>query len=123
MCRESQCVTRYFDVFCNIIIHWYEVGKEKYEKEEEGRGRRGERERRRTIQTHSMIKDAPISEPEILSTATIAKKKSKEKVNHDILVQESLYIRRFDCGPNRGMNEDWGSYVKTTAWTPVFSRM
>ena len=58
-------MTRYFDVFCNIIIHWYEVGKEKYEKEEEGRGRRGERERRRTIQTHSMIKDDQENKREI----------------------------------------------------------
>ena len=62
----------------------------------------------------------PIEKPEILC---FAENKNKNKLKYDLRVKESLFIHRYNCGPGKGMNEDWGSYVKTTAWTPVFNRM
>ena len=41
----------------------------------------------------------------------------------DLRVREALYIRRYNCGHGRGMNEDDGSYVTTNQWQPVFNRM
>ena len=70
---------------------------------------------------HKRECSAPISEPEIFSTEN--QKMKKDQLKHHLCVQESLFIRRYDCGPNRGMNEDWGAYVKTSAWAPVFNRM
>ena len=29
-------------------------------------------------------------------------------------------IRRHNCGPGHGLNEDYGAYVRTTMWNPVF---
>ena len=71
---------------------------------------------------HKQHCDAPIGQPEILSRYN-EKKKTKEQTKFDLRIQEALFIKRFDCGPNHGMNEDWGSYVKTSAWAPVFNRM
>ena len=53
----------------------------------------------------------------------IANAKNKNALKNDIRVMEALYIRRFDCGPYRGMIEDMGSYVKTTQWDPVFETL
>ena len=64
--------------------------------------------------------DGPIDGPNILCTTS---HKSKNGLKYDLRVREALFIRRFDCGPNKGMNEDWGSYVKTTQWAPVFGGM
>ena len=41
----------------------------------------------------------------------------------DLRVRESLYIRRYNCGPSRGMNQDYGSYVTSNQWQPFFNRM
>ena len=49
--------------------------------------------------------------------------KDKGRLKYDLKVQESLFIKKFNCGPNCGLNEDWGSYVKTQAWTPAFNKM
>ena len=49
--------------------------------------------------------------------------KNKKKLNFDLKVREALEIRRRGCGPGHGLNEDYGSYVKTTMWNPVFHRM
>ena len=38
-------------------------------------------------------------------------------------VREALEIRRHNCGPGHGLNEDMGAYVKTSLWNPVFHRM
>jgi hypothetical protein len=70
---------------------------------------------------HKQYCTAPIEKPEILSFANC--KKPKDKLKYNLRVEEALHIRRFNCGPENGMNEDWGSYVRTTAWTPVFSKM
>ena len=40
----------------------------------------------------------------------------------DLRVREALYIRRYQCGPGKGMNQDYGSYVYTNQWQPVFNR-
>ena len=49
--------------------------------------------------------------------------KNKSALKYDLRVREALYIRRFNTGPNRGMNEDLGSYVRTNQWAPVFNGM
>jgi len=49
--------------------------------------------------------------------------KNKKKLEFDLKVREALEIRRRGCGPGHGLNEDYGSYVKTTMWNPVFHRM
>ena len=62
---------------------------------------------------------ANIQGPEMLCTADGKRKNPK----FDLRVKEALYIRRYNCGPGKGMNEDLGSYVSTTQWEPVFNRM
>ena len=42
--------------------------------------------------------------------------KTKAKLKRDLRIREALEIQRHNCGPGQGMNEDWGSYVKTTQW-------
>ena len=49
--------------------------------------------------------------------------KNKKKLDYDLKVGEALEIKKQNCGPGRGMNEDWGSYVKTDSWNPVFNTM
>ena len=49
--------------------------------------------------------------------------KNKKKLNYDLKVAEALEIKKANCGPGRGLNEDWGAYVKTDAWNPVFNTM
>ena len=49
--------------------------------------------------------------------------KNKKKLTFDLKVRESLEIRRRNCGPGNGLNEDLGAYVKTTMWNPVFHQM
>ena len=49
--------------------------------------------------------------------------KNKKKINYDLKVGEALEIKKANCGPGRGLNEDWGAYVKTDAWNPVFNTM
>ena len=63
--------------------------------------------------------DAQIEGPFILTTANRKDKNPK----FDLRVNEALNIKRYDCGPGRGMNEDHGSYVTTTQWQPVFNRL
>ena len=59
-------------------------------------------------------------EPKILSKVNI---KNPGQLKHHLRVEEALWIRRLDCGPGKGLNEDYGSYVKTDAWKPVFNDM
>ena len=64
--------------------------------------------------------DAIIEEAEVIETL---QNKNKNKLKYDLRIKEALYIKKYNCGPGYGMNEDWGAYVKTTAWTPVFNRI
>jgi hypothetical protein len=66
--------------------------------------------------------DAPIdwTKPEILSQVS---GKDKKKMKYDLKVQEALFIKKFNCGPNHGLNEDWGSYVKTNSWAPILDKL
>ena len=59
-------------------------------------------------------------EPEVITTMM---NKNKKKLTYDLKVREALEKRCFNCGPGKGLNEDLGSYVKTTMWNPVFHRM
>ena len=49
--------------------------------------------------------------------------KNKRKLDYNLKVGEALEIKKENCGPGKGMNEDWGSYVKTDTWNPVFNTM
>ena len=59
-------------------------------------------------------------EPTVITTMT---NKSKKKLTYDLKVREALEIRRRNTGPGHGLNEDYGAYVKTTMWNPVFQKM
>ena len=59
-------------------------------------------------------------EPEVITTVT---NKNKKKLTYDLKVREALEIRRHNCGPGHGLNEDMGAYVKTSLWNPVFHQM
>ena len=58
--------------------------------------------------------------PEVLSRCS---DKNPQRLKHHLKIEEALWIRRLDCGPGKGLNEDNGSYVKTDAWAPVFNSM
>ena len=58
--------------------------------------------------------------PEVLSRANM---KNPQLLKHHLRMEEALWIRRLDCGPGKGLNEDQGSYVKTDAWTPILGEM
>ena len=62
---------------------------------------------------------ANIEGPTILHNSDDRMKNPK----YDLRVREALYIRRNNCGPGRGMNQDYGSYVTSNQWQPVFNRM
>ena len=62
---------------------------------------------------------ANIEGPKILHNSDERQKNPK----FDLRVREALYIRRYQCGPGKGMNQDYGSYVNTNQWQPVFNRM
>ena len=49
--------------------------------------------------------------------------KNKKKLIYDLKVCEALEIRRHNSGPGSGLNEDFGAYVKTAMWDPVFHKM
>ena len=49
--------------------------------------------------------------------------KNKKRLTYDLKVREALEIRRNNCGPGAGLNEDYGAYVRTTQWNPVFHQM
>ena len=52
-----------------------------------------------------------------------AGKKQKETCIYDIKIREALEIRRHNCGPGKGLNEDMGANVKTDIWDPVLRTM
>ena len=64
--------------------------------------------------------DGPYEGPQILDTRV---HKKKNVLKNDLRVREALYIRRYNRGPYKGLNEDMGSYVKTNQWAPVFNEM
>ena len=59
-------------------------------------------------------------EPHVVKTMS---NKNKKRLAYDLKVREALEIRRHNCGPGRGLNEDFGAYVKTTQWNPVFHKI
>ena len=59
-------------------------------------------------------------EPKVLVNVT---NKNKKQLTYNLKVREALEIRRHNSGPGHGLNEDYGAYVKTTAWNPVFNEM
>ena len=51
-----------------------------------------------------------------------AKRKNKNP-KFDLRVSEALCIRQLNCGPGKGLKKDFGSYLTTTQWEPVFNKM
>ena len=49
--------------------------------------------------------------------------KNKNRLTYNLKIREALEIKRLNTGPNNGLNEDWGAYVKTSIWNPVFNQM
>ena len=45
--------------------------------------------------------------------------KRKRRLDYGLKVREAFEIRRHNCGPGRGLNEDNGAYLKTDLWDPV----
>ena len=54
---------------------------------------------------------------------SIMDSKHKTALKRELRIKEALYIRRYECGPYKGMNLDMGSYVTTTQWAPIFNGM
>ena len=66
---------------------------------------------------------APIDwTPEVLSCVN-TKGMKPQQLSHHLKVEEALWIRRLNCGPGRGLNEDYGSYVRTDAWKPILKEL
>ena len=59
-------------------------------------------------------------EPKVIVNMT---NKNKKQLAYQLKVREALEIKRRNSGPGQGLNEDYGSYVKTHAWNPVFNQM
>ena len=38
-------------------------------------------------------------------------------------LREAFEIRRHNCGPGKGLNEDNGAYLKTDIWDPVLNTL
>ena len=61
---------------------------------------------------------APIQGPEPLYNS-----RERKNIKYDLRIMEALHIRRLNCGPRKGMNEDKGYYVTTNQWQPVLNRL
>ena len=71
-------------------------------------------------QESPLIKNIAKSRLTVLATFS---GKNKKRLAYDVKVCETLEIRRHNCGPGSGLNEDMGAYVKTSQWDPVFHKM
>ena len=60
------------------------------------------------------------TKPKVIKTM---QDKNKKKLTYNLKIREALEIRARNCGPGRGLNEDFGAYVKTHIWNPVFHQM
>ena len=74
------------------------------------------------ISQHKESCDEPVDweNPTVLKTMS---GKSKKGLSYGLKVREALEIKRQNSGPGQGLNEDFGAYVKTTQWNPVFHEM
>ena len=74
------------------------------------------------ISQHKETCDQPVDweNPIVLKTMS---GKNKKSLAYNLKVREALEIKRQNSGPGQGLNEDFGAYVKTTQWNPVFHSM
>jgi hypothetical protein len=49
--------------------------------------------------------------------------KNKNKLVYDLKICKALEIRKAQCGTGKGLNEEFGSYVRSGAWAPVFNKL
>ena len=75
----------------------------------------------RPIATQGICKE-PIewTKPKVIKTMH---HKNKKLLAYNLKVREALEIRARGCGPGQGLNEDYGAYVRTQMWNPVFHHM
>ena len=74
------------------------------------------------ISQHKELCKEPVDweDPKILKTMS---GKNKKSLAYSLKIREALEIKRQNCGPGQGLNEDFGAYVKTAQWNPVFHGM
>jgi hypothetical protein len=58
--------------------------------------------------------------PEVITTMAI---KNEKKLAFDLKVHEALEIRKNQSRLGRGLNEDFGAYVRTNTWAPVLNKL
>ena len=49
--------------------------------------------------------------------------KNRQALKYSFRLHESLHSAKYNTGPCYGIYEDWGGYLKTRAWLPVFEKM
>ena len=49
--------------------------------------------------------------------------KFKGRLAYNLKIREAFEIRRHNCGPGKGLNEDNGAYLKTDIWDPLLKTM
>ena len=59
-----------------------------------------------------------MKEPYITSNGTILAKR-KKRLAYNLEVRKAFEIRRHNCAPGNGLNEDNGTYLKTDIWDPT----
>ena len=74
------------------------------------------------ISQHKQTCSEPIDwdNPEVLANM---RGKNKKQLAYNLKIREALEIRRHNCGPGHGLNEDLGAYIRTQQWGPVFNTM
>ena len=74
------------------------------------------------IALHKQFCDAPVDwdNPVVLDTLS---GKNKASLQYDLRLRESLHIAKENSGPGIGLNEDWGGYLYTRVWHPLFEKM
>ena len=97
-----------------------EIGEERRERGRRGRGSGQTMKDEHYRTQENCAEEIDWSSPMVITTMS---NKSKKKLTYDLKIREALEIRKRNCGPGHGLNEDYGAYVKTTMWNPVFHQM
>jgi hypothetical protein len=74
------------------------------------------------VSMHMTACPGPIKWDDVEVLATL-QHKNKLTLQRQLSIREALEIRRQGAEPNKGLNKDFGSYVKTKAWDPVFKKI
>ena len=74
------------------------------------------------IAAHKRFCKEPVDweNPRILDTL---QGKNKQWLRYNLRLRESIHIAKEKTGPGHGLNEDRGSYTRSSSWLPVFKTM